>query len=202
MGRKSQSSILQARTNSKLSSRHSNRLEDMTMGMSGNNFSFNDSNSSPGSSSSTSAPSYFFSSPSTASFFSSALYSNQSPSQSQSASASASASSSSMIRNNSENLFNTVKLQNQPQSQLFTYHGSSSEKKYPSHQTMGYSNSNMSTRKEIEKSSIDDKNQFDVIYYEVGNRIIIFTFKIYITIMLSILLIIFIFLTIIALKVK
>ena len=200
MGRKSQSSILQARTNSKLSSRHSNRLEDMTMGMSGNNFSFNDSNSSPGSSSSTSAPSYFFSSPSTASFFSSALYSNQSPSQSQSASASAS--SSSMIRNNSENLFNTVKLQNQPQSQLFTYHGSSSEKKYPSHQTMGYSNSNMSTRKEIEKSSIDDKNQFDVIYYEVGNRIIIFIFTIYITIMLSILLIIFNFLTIIALKVK
>ena len=200
MGRKSQSSILQARTNSKLSSRHSNRLEDMTMGMSGNNFSFNDSNSSPGSSSSTSAPSYFFSSPSTASFFSSALYSNQSPSQS--ASATASPSSSSMIRNNSENLFNTVKLQNQPQSQLFTYHGSSSEKKYPSHQTMGYSNSNMSTRKEIEKSSIDDKNQFDVIYYEVGNRIIIFIFTIYITIMLSILLIIFNFLTIIALKVK
>ena len=200
MGRKSQSSILQARTNSKLSSRHSNRLEDMTMGMSGNNFSFNDSNSSPGSSSSTSAPSYFFSSPSTASFFSSALYSNQSPSQSQSASASAS--SSSMIRNNSENLFNTVKLQNQPQSQLFTYHGSSSEKKYPSHQTMGYSNSNMSTRKEIEKSSIDDKNQFDVIYYEVGNRIIIFIFTIYITIILSILLIILNCLTIIALKVK
>ena len=200
MGRKSQSSILQARTNSKLSSRHSNRLEDMTMGMSGNNFSFNDSNSSPGSSSSTSAPSYFFSSPSTASFFSSALYSNQSPSQS--ASATASPSSSSMIRNNSENLFNTVKLQNQPQSQLFTYHGSSSEKKYPSHQTMGYSNSNMSTRKEIEKSSIDDKNQFDVIYYEVGNRIIIFIFTIYITIMLSILLIILNFLTIIALKVK
>ena len=168
MGRKSQSSILQAKTNSKLSSRHSNRLEDMTIGMSGNNFSFNDSNSnsSPGSSSSTSAPFSFFSSPSTASFFSSALYSNQSPSQS--ASATASPSSSSMIRNNSENLFNTVKLQNQPQSQLFNYHGSNSEKKYPSHQTMGYSNSNMSTRKEIEKLSVDDKNQFDVIYHEVG----------------------------------
>ena len=173
MGRKSQSSILQARTNSKLSSRHSNRLEDMTNGMTGNSFSFNDSSpgsgSGSGSSSSvaaSSSSSYFFSSPSTASFFSSAIYSNQSTS----ASNSTSPSSNSLNGNIGENLFNTIKLQNQPQSQLFNYRGSTSEKKYPSQQTMCYSNSSMTTRKEIEKSSVDDKSQFDVIYTEVTNN--------------------------------
>ena len=34
---------------------------------------------------------------------------------------------------------------------------------------MCYSNSSMTTRKEIEKSSVDDKSQFDVIYTEVIN---------------------------------
>ena len=147
---KNQPSILQAKTNSKLSSRHSNRSEDLSSGMTENSFNSNDSNSSSSSSSS----SYFFTSSSTSSFFSSSSTSNNNNNN----------------NNNNGNLFHTTQHQQQrSQSQLFNYHGSHSEKRYPhpTQNSITCSNNNMTTRRELEKSSIDDKTQFDVVYNQV-----------------------------------